>query len=119
MGGDWRKYGVSLLKNEEEEETQTEQDIEQAVNEVEKESEVDGNGRETKKHSRSVSGDAEVAPHRDWSVLAKYLKDSSKEQARRKQILKQLDRILHVREGLIVGFDQLRQIHAKQNGQNV
>merc|ERR1712228_893549 len=51
------------------------------------------------------------APHRDWSVLAKHLKDSSKEQARRKQILKQLERILHVREGLIVGFDQLKQIY--------
>merc|ERR1712228_255289 len=51
------------------------------------------------------------APHRDWSVLAKHLKDSSKEQARRKQISKQLERILHVREGLIVGFDQLKQIY--------
>merc|ERR1712228_58603 len=51
------------------------------------------------------------APRRDWSVLAKHLKDSSKEQARRKQILKQLERILHVREGLIVGFDQLKQIY--------
>jgi len=54
------------------------------------------------------------APHRDWSVLAKHLKDSSKEQARRKQILKQLERILHVREGLIVGFDQLQQIYDEQ-----
>merc|ERR1712190_382493 len=52
------------------------------------------------------------APHRDWSVLAKHLKDSSKEQARRKQILKQLERTLHVREGLNVGFEQLTQIYA-------
>eukprot|EP01083_Nonionella_stella_P075038 203740_1 len=51
------------------------------------------------------------APHRDWSVLAKHLKDSSKEQARRKQILKQLERILHVREGLQLGFNQLKEIH--------
>merc|ERR1712228_701799 len=59
------------------------------------------------------------APHRDWSVLAKHLKDSSKEQARRKQILKQLERILHVREGLIVGFDQLKQIYSKQQNSKI
>merc|ERR1712087_860955 len=59
------------------------------------------------------------APHRDWSVLAKHLKDSSKEQARRKQILKQLERILHVREGLIVGFEQLKQIYAKQQNSKI
>ena len=41
------------------------------------------------------------ATHCDWGIIAKYVKDSSKEQARRKQILKQLQRILHVREGSI------------------
>mmetsp|Transcript_47668 Transcript_47668/g.79089 ORF Transcript_47668/g.79089 Transcript_47668/m.79089 type:complete len:165 (+) Transcript_47668:2-496(+) len=65
----------------------------------------------------SAAGDKDSgvdAPHRDWSVLAKHLKDSSKEQARRKQILKQLERILHVREGLDVGLDQLQNIYNKQ-----
>eukprot|EP01083_Nonionella_stella_P075102 203956_1 len=57
------------------------------------------------------------APHRDWSVLAKHLKDSSKEQARRKQILKQLERILQVREGLQLGFNQLKEIYESQTKQ--
>merc|ERR1712129_369107 len=68
--------------------------------------------QQQEKKKSNGNGGLVDAPHRDWSVLAKHLKDSSKEQARRKQILKQLERILHVREGLNVGFDQLTQIYA-------
>ena len=114
--GDWKNYSVALKSSKD-------------AMEVDPEPALIGHGREDEaKHddvTRSLirneqesngggGGTVSVdAPHRDWSVLAKYLKDSSKEQAKRKQILKQLERILHVREGLIVGFEQLRQHHAQ------
>ena len=70
-----------------------------------------GNGIKNKFASSVTHGTQQH--HRDWSVLAKYLKDKSKLEIRRKQLHNQLERIVRIKAGLESGFSELKQIHDK------